>query len=273
MALVTRFDLNSRFLLQDYPLTNDQLFRAAPSIFAPHPHASRSQSYGYIPTIQVLNGLRREGFQPFMAAQSRCFTPGKSRYTKHMLRLRRNWSTPSVDQEFPEVIMINSHDGSSSYQMMAGVFRIACYNGLVTGDVVQDVRVRHTGKDLVHDVIQAAYTIVDGFERVAESIEGMKATPLTVPEELAFADAAFALRYGEDALIHPEELLTLHRDQDAEDDLWTTFNVVQENLLVRGGLKAWSAENRRMTIRPVQGIDSDVKLNKALWVLAERTLQ
>ncbi|EEF6566847.1 DUF945 domain-containing protein, partial [Salmonella enterica] len=32
-----------------------------------------------------------------------------------------------------EIILLNSHDGSSSYQMVPGLFRFICTNGLVCG--------------------------------------------------------------------------------------------------------------------------------------------
>ena len=71
MALATRFGKNTTAYRQNLPLGNDQLFRIAPSIFAEEAHTSRSQRYTYIPTIQVLEGLRKEGFHPFFVAQSR----------------------------------------------------------------------------------------------------------------------------------------------------------------------------------------------------------
>jgi len=56
---------------------------------------------------------------------------------------------------------------------------------------------------------------------------------------------------------------------DVSQNLWPTFNVVQENL-VRGGLRGTNPNNKRVTTRAVKGIDTNVKLNQALWILAER---
>ena len=38
---------------------------------------------------------------------------------------------------------------------------------------------------------------------------------------------------------------------------------------MRGGLRGRSANGRRLTTRPVQGIDQDLRLNRALWLLAD----
>ncbi|HHN0606496.1 TPA: DUF932 domain-containing protein, partial [Pseudomonas aeruginosa] len=71
MQLASRFASRSPALRSDYPLTDDQIRRVAPSIFADAPHESRSERYAYIPTATVLQELRGEGFEPFMVCQTR----------------------------------------------------------------------------------------------------------------------------------------------------------------------------------------------------------
>jgi len=55
-------------------------------------------------------------------------------------------------------------------------------------------------------------------------------------------------------------------------DLWTTFNTVQENL-IRGGLRGRTAKGNRTSTRAVKGVSENVRLNKALWTLAEKMAQ
>lgn len=275
MSLATRFAKNSTSYRHNSPLDNEQLFRIAPSIFAAEPHESRSVKYTYIPTIEVLNGLRKEGFQPFMVAQSRSRIEGKSEYTKHMLRLRH--ANDITSSEANEIVLINSHDGTSSYQMLAGVFRFVCQNGMVCGDTVEDIRVPHRG-NITDNVIEAAYSIVDEFEVVNNSIEGMKSTQLLLPEAAAFAEAALSLKYDipEESPIQSNQLLAARRWDDRNGDnknsIWGTFNRVQENI-IKGGLHGRTTAGNRTSTRAVQSIDNDVKLNKALWILADRMAQ
>ncbi|EPG8535319.1 hypothetical protein ORO10_004279 [Klebsiella aerogenes] len=54
MQLASRFASRSPSLRSDYPLSDDQIRRVAPSIFADAPHESRSERYAYIPTAAVL---------------------------------------------------------------------------------------------------------------------------------------------------------------------------------------------------------------------------
>jgi hypothetical protein len=122
-TLATRFARNTRVMRGDQPLSEDQMRAAAPSIFAEGKHASRSERYTYIPTIDVLRGLRKEGFEPFMVAQGASRVEGKAEFTKHMIRMRHAGQV-QTRPEANEIILINSHDGASSYQMLAGMFRL-----------------------------------------------------------------------------------------------------------------------------------------------------
>ena len=194
-TLATRFARNSHVYRSDSPLQEEQMRAVAPSIFATGKHASRSERYAYIPTIDVLRGLRKEGFEPFMVAQSKSRIEGKSEYTKHMIRMRHA-AQVEARPEANEIVLINSHDGASSYQMLAGVFRFVCCNGLVCGTVANDIRIPHKG-NVRDDVIEGAFRVLDDFEAVDASTEGMKSLMLEEREELAFATAALSLRYGE----------------------------------------------------------------------------
>ena len=122
-TLATRFARNTFVVRSETPLAEDQMRQAAPSIFATGKHDSRSERYTYIPTIEVLRGLRKEGFEPFMVAQGKSRVEGKAEFTKHMVRMRHAGHV-STKPEANEIILINSHDGASSYQLLAGQFRL-----------------------------------------------------------------------------------------------------------------------------------------------------
>ena len=267
--LASRFGRFSPSLRSSTPIADDQLREVAPSIFAEAAHDSRSARYTYIPTSTILDGLRKEGFQPFAVTQTRVRDEGKRDFTKHMLRLRH--ASQIADTEANEIILLNSHDGTSSYQMLAGMFRFVCANGLVCGNAVSDVRVPHKGQ-IMDNVIEGAYDVLDGFGLVRELRDDMRAISLRPAEAEIFARSALTLKYEPDPVKPPpvteSQILAPRRSADTGTDLWTTFNRVQENL-VRGGLPARNAAGRRTRTREVQGIDQSVKINRALWLLAD----
>lgn len=271
-TLATRFARSTTVLRSETALSEDQMRQAAPSIFAPAKHASRSRRYTYIPTIDVLRGLRREGFEPFMVAQGRSRIEGRSEFTKHMIRMRHAGHV-STRPEANEIILINSHDGASSYQMLSGVLRFVCCNGLVVGDISNDIRIPHKGH-AQEDVIEGAFRVLDDFAAVDGSIDAMKAVTLKAEEQRAFASAALALRYGERSEGQPPAPITIaqigepRRTEDVGDSLWLTMNRLQENMQ-RGGQPGRSTQGRRIRTRAVGSIDRTVSLNRALWILAE----
>ena len=252
------------------PLSNETIARYAPSVLATEAHESRGDRYAFIPTINVIDGLRANGFQPFEVRQTRVRDQGKREHTKHLVRLRHDSHiSAAVGEEVPEIILLNSHDGSSSYQLMSGFFRLVCSNGLIAGDVQNDIRIRHSG-NVVDDVIEGSYRVLDNIEAASQRIETYKSITLSPGEQSALADAAVQLRWGDSAPIYgSHQLLRARRYEDQQNDLWTTFNRLQENL-VKGGIGGRSKTNRRTTTREVGGVNENVKLNRALWTLADR---
>jgi hypothetical protein len=272
--LATRFSRSTtRVQRTDQPMGEDQMRAVAPSIFAEGKHASRSQRYTHIPTIDVLRGLDREGFKPFMVAQAQSRVEGKTAFTKHMIRLRHADQVNARDAA-NEIILINSHDGASAYQMLAGMFRFVCHNGLIAGQVCEDIRIPHKG-NISQEVIEGAFRVLGDFEAVNASADGMKALSLEDDEQAAFAAAALALRFGDrgqdgqpPAPITAGQLNQANRPEDGGPSLWATLQRVQENA-TRGGQIGRSVQGHRLRTRAVNGIDGNVSLNRALWVLAE----
>jgi len=254
-------------------LSHQQIRSIAPSVFAMSPHMSRSERYAYIPTVDVLSGLEREGFRVMKASQSRTRIPGKSDFTKHMLRLRHESTATSVQalgETIPEVVLINSHDGTSAYRLMSGMFRLVCLNGMIVADsLVGSLKVQHSG-NITSKVIEGSFKVLENTGKAVEAAKTWAEIELSDDESLAFADAAHTVRFGaEDTTINPARLLAARRPDDVGHDLWRTFNRVQENV-IKGGLQGLNATGtRRVSSRAVRGIDNDIKLNTALWRLAE----
>lgn len=271
-AQTARFDSQAR------ALTEDELRTMAPSIFATTAHESRSDRFRPIPTIEIVKGLAKEGFSVVGARQAVARDAGKAPFTKHLLRIRRlDNAAHKAGDSVLEMLLKNGNDGSSAYDLMAGMFRVLCLNSLVAQtSTIDTVKVRHSG-DVMGKVIEGTYRVVQEAEQLLAAPADWGALRLSPDHRNAFAQAAHVLRFGDaegnvTTAIKPAALLEPRRAADRATDLWTTFNVVQENV-VRGGLTGMgrNANNqlRRTTTRQIKGIDQDVKLNKALWVLAE----
>ena len=258
------------------PLTNAELHARVPSIFATEAHESRSARFAPVPTVTVLDGLRAEGFEPFMAQQARTRVAGKAEFTKHMLRLRHRGIVNQAGEAF-EVVLVNANDGTSAYMMIPGFYRAVCANGLLVGDTFEEVKVRHSG-NAIQEVIEGAYRVLEDAPRVTDQVQRFKSIRLEDAEREILAEAAHSLRFpaaaeGKAAPINPPALLRPRRSEDRATDLFTVLNVLQENTLrggMRGRVQTESGLIRRQSVREVAGIDQSRALNRALWMLTER---
>lgn len=273
-------------------LSDDQIRAVAPSVFAEAPHESRSAKYSYINTAGILGGLRDQGFQVVEATQSVARIPGRAPFTKHQLKFTHPDATAAtrVGDSVAQIIMKNAHDGSAAWELSLGLYRFLCSNGLMVCDgSFSAIKVPHLG-DVRDRVIEGSFQVINQAKELAPAVDSFRATMLTEGEREAFARQAIALRFdvdteaGERAPIEPHQALVVRRTEDKGADLWSTFNVLQENL-VKGGQRyvipghrndadKW-IPTRRLRTREVRGIDQNAGLNRALWRLAQemRTLK
>lgn len=252
------------------PMNETQLRRFAPSIYSDGVHESRSQQYVQISTNHLLAGLRQEGFEPFYAAQAGVRHASRIAFAKHVVRLRH--VSQQADEAVNEIVLINSHDGSCAYRMLAGCYRFVCANGLICGETFDDVRVTHRG-DIQQNIIEGAYRILSQSQAMTISRQAMQLVQLSDHEESVFAQAALKLRFPERYLdIQSAQALRRLRQADLNTDLWTVFNIVQEHL-IKGGLLIRTPSNRLTRSRAIKSIDTSTRLNRDLWTLAERWMQ
>ncbi|MBW6087679.1 DUF945 domain-containing protein [Escherichia coli] len=188
-------------------------------------HTSRSERYAYIPTITVWKICSGKAFSRSSPARPVCATRAAGGYTKHMLRLRRAGEING--EHVPEIILLNSHDGTSSYQMLPGYFRFVCQNGCVCGQSLGEVRVPHRG-NVVEKVIEGAYEVVGVFDRIEEKRDAMQSLVLPPPARQALAQAALTYRYGDEHQpVTTADILTPRRREDYGKDLWSAYQTIR----------------------------------------------
>ncbi len=263
-------------------LSLDDMRASLPAIFAAQPHESRSDRYVYVSTAEIIEALGRESFLPFEARVSRSRDEQRQGFAKHMIRFRStSTALRQVGDTCFEVVLRNAHDGTAAYDFMAGLFRLVCLNGMVVADAqIASVHVRHSGnrQAILDKVVEGANAVLQTAPLALEAPRKWSGIELSRDEQMAFADSARVVRFGDadgnvDTPITAQQLLHPRRPSDQGNDLWRTFQRVQENT-VRGGLSATQRDAdghvRRSTTREVRSVDGDVKLNKALWTLAAR---
>lgn len=265
------------------PLTLDVIARTCPSILASHAHEDRKESYKFIPTSTLLSSMGERGFLPFSIHQTNPRKNVESRmgFTRHAISFRHESTFGQEEEIVPQVVILNSHDGTTPYKIYAGFFRFVCSNGLICGSVLESFSVYHKGNaHALDDVIDASFTVLDSAQKAIEYVDDWKAITLSDTERLEMATRAHAIKFGADHemmlnAIRPEQFLEAHNAEDyGNSSLWSTFNVLQENIM-KGGLQGNRYRNhegvlskRRPRTRSISNITQSLALNTALWDMA-----
>ena len=256
-------------------LSIDELRHSTPAVFAGNASARTRPTYRFINTAHVLQALLEAGFQPSAAQQTRTRSGSDPTYARHMIRLRRTCESLTLVDCIPEICLINAHDGTSAYQLLAGLYRPLCTNGLLCrmGDFAV-IRIAHRST-VVADVVAGALQITAQFEQIGTQVTAMAARILTDEQQVAFAHTAFEIRYAKvepRPAFAPEKMLEARRAADVAPTLWHTFNRCQESALA-GGISYRSRSQRLVQTRRIRNIREDVRINTALWQAAYRILE
>ena len=240
-----------------------------------------SEHYSFVPTINVVNDLRELGYECVAAEQVKARKKTTNGYQKHMLTFEHPDHKVEGVEEYPQLLLTNSHDGGNAFTLSAGIFRLICSNGLVikTEDY-GTARLVHKGYSF-----EAVQELVKDFEEtmsnVISKITAMKQVQLTKDQQIEFAKQAALLRftaksYNEDNIsdvVDIDGLLNVERKEDAGNGLYEVFNRVQESLvqgkyLYASSGKVKDADTKTRKARPIKNFKQSISVNQKLSELA-----
>ena len=240
-----------------------------------------SEHYSFVPTMNVVNDLRELGYEVTDAVQVKSRKKTTNGYQKHMITLEHPKYKVEGSEEYPQILLTNSHDGGNAFSLSAGIFRLVCSNGLVikTEDY-GSARLVHKGYSF-----EAVQELVKQFEEtmgeVLTRITAMKKVQLTKEQQIEFAKKAALLRftaksYNEDNIsdvVDIDDLLNVDRKEDAGNGLYEVFNRVQESIvqgkyLYASSGKVKDADTKTRKARPIKNFKQSISVNKKLSELA-----
>jgi|TARA_R110002124_G_scaffold139074_1_gene303187 hypothetical protein len=262
-------------------LTKDQVKEICPVAFETAPtNPNVTNKYLFVNTETIIDDLSKLGWKPVTAAMRK--NRGKDTiFSKHMV----TFQNPDImikskdgDDAFPRIILSNSHDGLQAFKFSVGIYRLVCSNGLVVADEeFSDFKIKHKGYTFeeLRNVISQA--VLDLPNKV-EVLNKMKSKILTKEqrEKLALdamlvragitpdSDKAKDFEYDQETLV---DILEPKRDADKGDDLWRTFNVIQEKI-TKGDFHAALKGAKVRKVRAIKSFEKDLEVNKQLFRLA-----
>jgi len=237
-------------------------------------------TYGFINTTDIVRTFHSRGWELSDAKQMRVNKAERQGFQKHLLRFRHDKITrieglSNENESIPELIVENSHDGTSALRIFFGVFRIACLNGLIAGNSLHEMRVIHSQRS-VKALGGAVEEMTDNVPQLVSSVKKYSQIELSTDKMHDLARQAIELRlrhtqnvidFKIDAALQPT------RHTDYGNDAYTVFNILQEKV-IRGGIKyTQKLENgwdQRKTTRPISAVTQTTKLNRELWNILEK---
>lgn len=245
--------------------------KLAPAIFATEPaEYINLKRYNFVPTTEIIEKMENNGWLLTGAQQSRSKSDLRNRYGVHVIKFQHpelyiNDGDGGVEGR-PQMVFVNSHDGTRPLQAELGIFRLVCSNGLmIKSHDMGGFRERHTKltNDGVKVLLEEKLQLAD---QAIERINRWSGIQMKRMDMRKFATDALMLRLNEER--QPEEheissILEARRDADNKSDLWHVYNRVQENL-IKGGFSIGERQARGIT-NPI----ADMVLNQGLWQLAE----
>ena len=248
----------------------DTARQQAPAIFATSPAPTiKSPKYQFTPTFEVIDHMQDMGYVLTGVRQSSSNVELRKNWGIHITRFQHPdlyiKDPQGMIEARPEVVLINSHDGTRPIQFEMGLFRLVCENGLVIKDKdMGSFRERHTKMNF-QEVKNLIDEKVSGLQGVVNTISKWNMVEMTDKQRYQFAVEALALRLSDDR--QPEQyevmdLLSAKRKIDEQPTLWHTYNTVQENM-IKGGFQL----NNRQA-RAIKNPIEDFNINQGLWSLA-----
>jgi hypothetical protein len=225
---------------------------------ATRPSDKVSGKYAFISSAQFIKDMQVNGWE-----LKNTINRSRTGKGKHAMRFR-NPAHILPNGDFLDIVVLNSHDGTCSFTLSLGIYRLVCSNGLVVGkDLVEPQRIRHVGY-AERKVKTAIEVLLSQASRIAEIVERLQARVLTIEEYTAFCNTALQVRNLEPHKVTVEQFHTPLREADKGMSAWAVLNRVQESV-VRGFDVVNLETHRIKRIRALKGAKPEIEANKKLF--------
>ena len=238
-----------------------------PALLAKSPASETSSRYRFISSQQIVDTLSDQGWEPRQAfyRKSRVVSP---LHARHCIRFS-NESIGGNAESTPEIVVYNSHDGKSAAQMISGIFRMICSNGMtIMDEEYERFIIPHRGYKAGQKYIDHAIDVLSvQAERSFGMIDKWKKKPLNETIRNCFYRDAIQTRFPNSERGDEWVFDIAQRTSDRGHDLWSVFNRCQEYLEGGGFSVTHSAGKKPRLSRGITNIEATKKLNDDLWVI------
>ncbi len=241
-----------------------------PGLLAQSPANSTSSRYKFISSQNIVNRLEDHGWKPSRAfyKKSRVIDP---LHARHCIRFSHG-DLQNVGDSRPEIIMFNSHDGRSSLQLLLGIYRLVCSNGLtIAEEEFERFSIPHKGYKAGEKYINHTINrLSEQANKTGQFIEGWKDIELESHVKNRYYSEAMKIRFPDYMTGEQWIFDVTKRTEDKGSDLWRVFNRCQEHLIQGGFSVTHNVGKKARQSRELTNIDAISRINDDLWSLTSK---
>lgn len=236
-----------------------------------------STKYQLVKTADIVSQLESKGYKVDSFKASNVRKSSKQGFQKHIVRLSNESTLQQVGDTRLQLVLINSHDGTTPLKLSLGFFRLVCSNGAVVGETFDSYSIKHIGKSVPLQVEEALEKIVAQADRLRDVIQSMRNTQLTPVDIQELEQRAVTMRASKIAttsnrVLEGFVMPVIKRVEDQPNDLYTVFQRTQE-ALIRGGVvvtlkDATTGLVKTRKLAAVRSIAADDTINSNLFDIA-----
>lgn len=247
-----------------------RLQERVPALFATSAHPKMSQHYGFTNTYELLKFIEPRGYVLDSVQQT-----GRGPFAKVMVKMHHQDSIRH-NGDRAQLILLDSHDGTSPCKLMLGFFRIMCSNGMIVGNTLFEHKIKHNQPDVQAQLMLAVLDADKVMPRISNIVTTLQDRTIQDTNGMSgFIDRVARARlhsYRDESSFDRRvsalsgQLVQRRRREDRSNDLWRLVNVIQENAL-RGA--QYYFDGKMNHLREVKAIDAQVRLNREIWNAAQ----
>jgi hypothetical protein len=230
-----------------------------------------SERYKFISNKDIMTTLSKYGCNYEGTTSAKVYKQEKQGYQKHISVFNTPFNLD--DNNSVKLLLLNDHSGQFPLTFNVGIYRTICANGLVVGQDLLTSKIRHLG-NINQKMELEVERLFDTMPMLQRDFKLMNERILNDSEIVKLCDnVGNNLISHLDNVVNPKiiDLAIVRREQDKKKDLYTAFNVIQENAcrygitydkLTLDNDNNWTTKT--MKTRPTKGI-RNLEVNKMIY--------
>lgn len=241
-------------------------------------------TYGFVSSQNIVDVFASKGWLPVQSQFGNVRKLERQGFQKHLVKFEHAdfASIDGLSQDNasrPQLVLLNSHDGTGSLRILWGLFRFACLNGIIAGTSLREFKAVHS-KNVTNRLGAGIEYMLESLPELLDKVKALQNSTFDRVQLDTYVrllvDARLSNVRNIQSVNYASALKVL-RPQDYSNDAFTILNRIQESV-IRGGIEYTYNQNEtdingnvvssrlvHTRTRRLASIPSQTKLNTLVW--------